>query len=386
MEHGQITVITALDLSAAFDTVDHSVLNAVLEHKFGVKDNALKWVMSYLQDRQLCVKIGTETSSKRTFNFSVPQGSCLGPVLFNFYSSTISECIHPEQGLGGYADDHIIWDNFCPTTVGAENKCIEQLEGTLYRIKDWMDSNSLKMNTTKTELAFFGSRVMLSKAVCGSVNVAGDIVNPSEQIKYLGVQLDSSLTLDRFVSAKIKNAAAAIKGIKAIRQYIDLATAKLLVCSLVLTHLDYVNSILCGLPSYQLERLQRIQNWAARVVLGSGYDDSRSALKTLHWLPVKERVDFKLLCLVHKCLHNAAPKYLCDLLSLKNFQRNTRASTTHLTLNIPRTKKATFASRAFSVYGPMVWNSLPSNLREVTDFKTFKRCIKTHLFKSVFKC
>ena len=89
--------------------------------------------------------------------------------------------------------------------------------------------------------------------------------------------------------------------------------------------------------------------------------------------------------MVHKCLHNNEPKYLKDLLQLKTFTRNTRASTCRFTLIEPRTVKATFASRAFSVQGPVLWNKLPVSLREATDFKTFKRLLKTHIFKTVFK-
>ena len=385
MERGRVSVITGLDLSAAFDTVDHGVLAAVLERGFGVTGNALDWIKSYLLDRRLCVKVGTEVSSNLSFNFSVPQGSCLGPVLFNIYSSTISECIQPEQDLGGYADDHVIWDSFIPSSEGKERACLNRMESTLLRIKSWMDANSLKMNTTKTEFAYFGSRQMLAKIAGGSINVAGDVVPPSSQLKYLGVCLDGPLTLNDFISNKVKCAASAIRSIKAIRQYIDIDTAKVLVCSLVLTRLDFINSILCGLPLCQLERLQRIQNWAAKVVLGSAYVDPESALKSLHWLPINERINFKILCLVHKCLHNSEPKYLKDLLHFKTFTRSTRASTSPMILSVPRTVKATFASRAFSVQGPILWNKLPVSLREATDFKTFKRHLKTHIFKAIFR-
>ena len=102
--------IISLDLSAAFDTVDHRVLFAVLENKFGLNFNVLQWIKSYLCNRKMCTKVESAKSSERTFNFSVPQGSCLGPVLFNMYSSTIIDVISPEQDLGGYADDHILRD------------------------------------------------------------------------------------------------------------------------------------------------------------------------------------------------------------------------------------------------------------------------------------
>ena len=127
------------------------------------------------------------------------------------------------------------------------------------------------------------------------------------------------------------------------------------------------------------------QNWAARVVLRrSKFDSSTDALKTLHWLPIRERIDFKVLCLMHKCLHNCAPKYLMDLIDISKSQRNTRSSNAHLILRVPFTRKSTFADRSFSVAGPRMWNSLPAEIRLIEQFKPFKTAIKTLLFKRAF--
>ena len=112
LERGQATVLVSLDLSAAFDTVDHSVLIDLLNHNFGLSNTTLEWVRSYLQDRKLVVKIRQDHSACHTFNFSVPQGSCLGPVLFNIYCSTITDCVDNNQSISGYADDHCLYDSF----------------------------------------------------------------------------------------------------------------------------------------------------------------------------------------------------------------------------------------------------------------------------------
>jgi hypothetical protein len=171
-----------------------------------------------------------------------------------------------------------------------------------------------------------------------------------------------------------------------IRKYIDSDTAKLLASSLVLSHLDYSNNILSGLPNNTLHQLQRVQNWAAKVVLKQNkYDSSKSALMALHWLPIKERIDFKVLTLVFKCIHKMAPAYLCSLLEPKIYTRTTRASvhSAH-TLMIPHVKKGTFAARAFSVYGPGIWNSLPSNIQSLDKLNVFKKQLKTFLFKRAF--
>lgn len=133
---------------------------------------SLGWVASYLQGRKMCIKVTTAKSSVRSFNYSVPQRSCLGPLLFNMYTSTIVNCINPEQHLAGYADDHLLMDYFFPTQPhpghfsqhgGSESSCIDRMEKSLSNIKEWMDDNMLKMNTSKTEVTLFGSRDLLPK-------------------------------------------------------------------------------------------------------------------------------------------------------------------------------------------------------------------------------
>ena len=386
MEKGHASIIVALDLSAAFDTVDHEILADVLQSCFGITDKALGWITSYLNERKLRVNIRDSQSDIKCFNFSVPQGSCLGPVLFNLYCSTITNCIDDSQSLGGYADDHCLIDSFDPATPETESECIERLESSLNNISNWMASNMLKMNPSKTETAIFISKNISSKVQTKSITVAGEQVATSDHIKYLGVWFDQHLLMEKHISTKCSAAIMNIKSIASIRRFINRDTAKLLATSLVLTHLDYSNSILCGLPDKSIMRLQRIQNWAAKVVLQRDkYSSSTDALIQLHWLPIRERIDFKILCLVYKCLNNLAPSYLASRINIKTFTRNTRASKKGKTLEVPQVKKSTFAARAFSVYGPNLWNTLPPYLQESSSINTFKKYLKTELFRRAFK-
>ena len=387
MEYGGVSVIVALDLSSAFDTVEHGTLCTLLETNFGIEETSLQWIKSYLKDRKMTVKVDNCVSSVRTFNFSVPQGSCLGPLLFNLYSSTIKECIISSQDLGGYADDHYIKDTFNPTIPGAETTCIKQLEKSLVDIQHWMASNTLKMNASKTDVSFFGSKSMLTKTQMDCVDVGGEKVKISHGIKYLGVWLDCNLNMRHHIDIKIKTAAGNIRRLINIRQFIDTGTAKILACSLVLSHLDYANSILCGLPESTTTKLQRIQNWAAKVVLRYGrYESSKEALKLLHWLPVKSRIDFKILCLVYRSLHGTAPAYLSELLRSHVNGMNTRSQTDSHKLYVPFTRKKTFAARSFSAYAPRLWNALPTSIAVTDNFPDFKKSLKTFLFKKAFNC
>ena len=386
LERSEVSILVALDLSAAFDTVDHNILCSVLHNNFGIRESALEWFRSYLKNRQLKVKIRDSTSDLHTFNYSVPQGSCLGPVLFNAYVSTITDCIPQGLSLGGYADDHFIKGNFDPNDIEDTTACITSIENTLLSVRDWMSANRLKLNPSKTEVIIFGSQQMLKKHTVSNINVAGDKIEVGSCIKYLGAYLDATLSFKDFISQKCRAAAISIRHIFQIRKFINTKIAKQLASALVLSHLDYSNSILCGLPANTIKPLQRIQNWAARVVLGqSKHDSAEAALKELHWLPIVERIDFKIACLVFKCIHKKAPSTLSSTLSFKSFQRSTRAATSsHRHLNEPKTSKKTFASRSFSVYGPELWNSLSPSLKAINDFKVFKKDLKTFLFRRAF--
>lgn len=149
-----------------------------------------------------------------------------------------------------------------------------------------------------------------------------------------------------------------------------------------MSHIDYANSLLINLPSSTLKVLQNIQNLAAKLVLKrSKYSSNKEALRELHWLPVTSRIKFKLLCLVHKCLHGKAPKYLKELITLRTIKRTgLRSNKDHQLLIVPKTIRKTFADRSFSVAGPKLWNSLPNELRIEDNHEKFRKNLKTFLF------
>jgi hypothetical protein len=160
--------------------------------------------------------------------------------------------------------------------------------------------------------------------------------------------------------------------------------ARTIIQAKVMSLLDYCNSLLYGLPAKEIERLQRVQNCAARVITGAGHNDHITPiLRSLHWLPVKHRISYKINLLTFKAMHNNGPSYMSDLIERHRPTRSLRSANLSL-LTEPRFRLQKFGGRAFDVGAPKLWNALPKDLRDETDLKLFKSKLKTFYFTLAF--
>jgi hypothetical protein len=383
MEHQEVTALMALDLSAAFDTVDHSILLDVLDCQYGVCKSALEWVDSYLRPRSCRVSVDSNLSSVRELDCSVPQGSCLGPWLYLTYAGTIFDIVPPSISVHGFADDHTANRRFKPSE---EATAIQELSDFAVDINDWMNGNKLKMNSTKTEFIEFGSRQQIDKCDANDINICGKIIEKQHCIRYLGAFLDESLSFKEHIKRKCQTAMLSYFKIKSIRQYLSSDATETLVLSLVISHLDYCNVILYGISQSELSKLQRIQNMCAKLVLNrTKFESSKQALFDLHWLPIKARINFKILVYMYNCSVGKAPAYLIDLLTPQTAKRSLRSSQSSVgSFVVPFNKNKTFADRSFSTVGPRLWNKLPIEIRESETVDIFKKQLKTHFFKDYY--
>ena len=215
MERKEATAVAVIDLSAAFDMVDHNILINLLHETFGIGDKALRWFQSYLENRYCKVKIGKNYLERKSLNFSVPQGSCMGPVLYLSYAASISDVVSEvsEEGnprpisLNGFADDHVMKKSFIPTLEGNEELCIANIQACLYRVKKWMDSMRLKMNEGKMEFIIIGSGHQIAKCSMTHLDVNNIEVQRSSIIKYLGTHMDEKLSFKEHITARCRTAA-----------------------------------------------------------------------------------------------------------------------------------------------------------------------------------
>jgi len=381
LDKGHNVALVMLDLSAAFDTVDHDILLTRLQVRYGICGDALKWIKSYLEGRQQMVSVRSTTSTSTDLTSGVPQGSVLAAPLFNLYMGPVADIISAYQlQYMTYADDTQIYINI----QGDSREAVTKLEACLGHIKAWMTDNMLKLNDTKTDVILFASAYRPAPSDL-EITIGQSSVKSSHNVKNLGIFLDANLSLDTHLKDISRKATSTVRYIGRIRKYLNQSTAERLVHAFITSRLDYCNSLLIGLPDYKLQNLQRLQNTAARIVSRTRkYDHITPVLQQLHWLPIKQRVEFKVLLLAFKAQHDMAPDYLKDLLQPHHSGRTLRSSSRHQ-LAVPRVSTNAYGRRAFAFAAPQLWNSIPVELRAIDNLVTFKSNLKTYLFQCAYE-
>jgi hypothetical protein len=379
IDEGNAIILLLLDLSSAFDTVDHNILIKRLENYYGIKDLALSWIKTYLTGRRQAVTIDGMRSEWKPLKCGVPQGSILGPILFTLYTQPLCDILR-SKGVDFhlYADDtQIYWQFRC-----IRDRCDYviaklKIEECVQTIKTWMRNNMLKLNDGKSELLVISSRGQLNHLTPDtSIMVGGHELEAKSAVRNLGVMLDKHLSMEDNISKVMSKCFMNIKKIYRIRGFIDRNTTKILMNSLVLSHIDYCSALYKGIPNKSVKRLQRAQNAAARLIFQvDRRTDSKPLIQELNWLTVSQRIDYKCLLIGFKVINDLGPKYLSDLISMYDPVVDLRSSF-NFNLNSVRCNRVTFGYRRFSVYLPPMWNSLPSDIKLAPTVQSFKKQIK----------
>ena len=336
---GSGVYLILLDLSVAFDTVDHTIFLTFLRRHMGLSGQALDVMESYLSGRTQCVSINGVLSELKELECGVPQGSVLGPIEFCIYTIPLGAILkYHKINYHIYADDTQI---YCSFKIDSLDEVLDRVSKCISDIRSWMIMNKLKINDDKTEFLLITSpRANITRDI--QISIGQEEISPSPACKSLGVMFDQHFNMDTQICSVCRSAHFHIRNIKAIRHLLPPSTAAQLVHSLVSSRLDYCNAVLHRVPAYRIKPLQRVQNIAARVVsLCSRDDDIAEVLKELHWLPVMQRILFKVLLLVYKCKNGLAPDYLSSLFIPYKMNFNSRSNFLDK-LETPRTRTTSY--------------------------------------------
>ena len=315
------------------------------------------------------------------------QGSVLGPMLFTMYIKPLSAIIDSHSIIHhSFADDLQLQMSAPPDRI---SELLHSMQSCISDVKAWATANMLKLNDSKTELMLVTSK--RSKHLHNlptSITIGNAQIPFKQSVKKLGFTLDCHLTMNAYVSNIARTCYFELRRLAYIRRFLTSTATATLVSAFVLSRIDYCNSLLFGSTHDVTSHLQRIQNYADRVILHLPMSSSITIhLESLHWLPVKVRSTYKIACLCYHCLSSTAPSYVTDMLHKKPLHtRNTRSSSyTMPLLNRPAHSKATLGDRSFSFASSSVWNYIPNDVRCTPSLSSFMSRLKTYLFRSVYK-
>ena len=284
-----------------------------------------------------------------------------------------------------FADDSQLINKFSPDPDVVKS-VVQNLELCCLEIKNWMLENRLKLNDEKTEAIVFGPKEKIQSIEPNSIKVGEANIDIVDKVRNLGVILDTELSMTEHINHVVRSCYYHLRRLGKIRKYLTKEAANSIAIATVTSRLDYCNSTFWGIPAYEIHRLQKIQNTAARIVSNtSKRDHITPILNELHWLPVQQRVEYKVLCLTYQCIKGNGPDYLKETIPQYVPSRNLRSGNqSRVRLpSVNETNKSRYGGRSFENAAPRLWNNLPDHLKESKNIKIFRKKLKTFLFSKL---
>ena len=362
IDQGQVLLLVLLDLSAAFDVVDHSLLLSRL-HDIGVVDNALQWFATYLGSRCQSVMCGKIESQTVGLKSGVPQGSVLGPLLFSLFINGIGSFIESHGArCVNYADDIQL---FVKSSVVNLDQNMKKLEDCIQRIIDWLVASKLLLNPAKCEFIILSSKKKAPGLVSVPLRIGSVVVKSKEHVRDLGVILNNTLTMEKHVLSVCKSAFFYLRHISRVRNYISECHTRLLVNVLIFSRIEFCASLLLGISKAVILKLQKVIRYSIRLIKKCSSSSQVDEIPTeTTFLSIEQRSTLRLINITITALHKHVPHFLANSLSAVQYQSSQfLRSQSHGNLAVPRVKTKT-GERAFSYAAPRLFNSMPVQLLE----------------------
>ena len=372
IDNKAIACVAFLDLRKAFDSLDHVILLQRL-NSLGVRDVELAWFTDYLSDRFQRVKFNGKYSDWGLVKGGIPQGSALGPLLFLVYMNEMS--LYVKHGiLLQFADDTAV---ICSGINYSDVQ--RQMCENLQLISCFISESKMKLNVKKCNVMWFKPKSVSDDESPPVFSIDDDVLKEVSNQKYLGIVFDSKLNWRDQISQVCKKMSYYLFWINSNRKSLSTTIIKMLINSLVISHLDYALPV-WGPPltQNQVDRLQRLQNWGIRIVYSlRKYDHVSKYRNNLSWLPIKNHIRYRCLCAMHHYHYSQDNVIPLDppILFGSFHNHNTRHPTTYA-----NTERCHLSStqRYFRIQTIKWWNQLPNYLY-INNYQEFTSTLHHHL-------
>ena len=366
MDNNKLTCGIFVDLSTAFNTVNHNILLAKLNH-YGIRGTANKLFKSYLSNRKQFVQINEHKSSTQGISCGVPQGSVLGPLLFLLFINDLHICC-PSGAVRIFADDTSVF--FSCSDI---DKLVTKAQEIMMQLHNWFHANKLTLNTNKSNFVIFRSPRHNIINVPEKISFLNTEIVRANQVKYLGLILDENLNWNAHISSVCSKLKRYFKVFYSIRNFLTKQHITTIYYTLIYSHVKYGLSIYGFTNKKNLDKLQKVQNQLLKVLTKKKYRYSTNMLHNdLNILKVNDIKTLEILTFVHNFFSNKLPSafdnYFTTFADLHSI--NTRNKNKRLIVANHRTN---FGANTVKIKGTILWNNLNVNLRSCNNIKRFRR-------------
>ena len=363
LDNNYIVGAILMDLSKAFDCIHHDLLMAKME-AYGFDEYTRKYIYSYLKGRRQCVRINGVHSNFQTLLAGVPQGSILGPIIFNIFINDLF-FIFERANLHGFSDDN---------TLSAKAKALDQLKLILSneseKAIDWLDYNNMMVNASKFQAIFFQKNKISIKT---SLKIKENEIKSADSVELLGVKIDNKLNFDNHISKLCNKSSGLLNNLFRLKKFITGEAKKLAVNSFVISNFNYC-PLVWHFSSYKsVNMIESIQKRALRFLSNDPSSNYQTLLENSDLCPLKVN-RLRSLCLeIFKTLNGINPGYMKDIFKMPNTRRSERLK---FNLESNTYNQVTFGKNSLATLGPILWNSLPNQIKALNNINTFKKYIK----------